>query len=320
MTIFQQLEQFVKQTFKTTVAIFLEALRLSPNAQGYVSGSVTELLLKQHIENQGYIVERIREKWEGTKHHHGDFYFTDKKSSLCFVLESKGIKSNSEKWHKLYNRASLIRFLYDNHAIIQWIDRRKDVEKQIIDWVNTNLPKFNNEYQTTLYEYEEVQQCLQNLPKRETDKSRAICELQGCTREQIGAMIAERLQYIRAKIGVLETHFVSGTSGRNERTQATPRKDEFHVIAVDIFLRYPEHRFLFANPQLLDSSSKAVDHLKQNYIMGFVFTKSDGTLELHLSEEWLEHFGDVVGSLDRKTAVNSNEKQIDNRSVIYEET
>jgi hypothetical protein len=160
MTIFQQLEQFVKQTFKTTVAIFLEALWLSPNAQGYVSGSVTELLLKRHIEGQGYIVERIREKWEGVKHHHGDFYFTDKNSELCFVLESKGIKSNSEKWHKLYNRASLVQFLYDNHTVIRWIDNKKDVESQVIDWIDMNLPKFNDAYQTTLYEYEEVQKYL----------------------------------------------------------------------------------------------------------------------------------------------------------------
>jgi hypothetical protein len=319
MTIFQQLEQFVKQTFKTTIAIFFEALRLSPNAQGYVSGSVTELLLKRHIEDRGYIVERIREKWEGIKHHHGDFYFTDKNTNLCFVLESKGIKSNSEKWHKLYNRASLVKFLYGNYAVIKWIDKKKDIEKQIIDWVNTNLPKFNDEYQATLYEYEEVQKVLQNMPKRETDKSRAICQLKDYSREQIGEMITERLRYIRSKVGVLETHFVSGTSGRNERTQATPRKDEFHVLAVDIFLRYPEHRFLFANPQLLDSSNDNVAHLKQNYIMGFVFTADDGIPELHLSEEWLEHFEDVVTSLDRKTAVNPLEKQIDNRSVVYEE-
>jgi len=292
---------------------------MSPNAQGYVSGSITELLLKQHIEEQGYVVERIREKWEGTKHHHGDFYFTDKKSDLCFVLESKGIKSNSEKWHKLYNRASLVKFLYNNHAVIKWIDRKKDIENQIADWIRINLPKFYDEYQTTLYEYEEVQKVLQNMPKRETDKSRAIQKLENCSREQIGEMIAERLRYIQSKIGVLETHFVSGTSGRNERTQATPRKDEFHVIAVDIFLRYPEHRFLFANPQLLDSSNDNVAHLKQNYIMGFVFTANDGTPELHLSDEWLENFEDVVESLDRQTAVNPLEKQIDSRNVVYGE-
>ena len=220
MSIFQQLERFVKNTFKTTVAIFLEALKLSPNAQGYVSGSVTELLLKQHIEERGYEVERIREKWEGPKHpnHYGDFYFSKKGMNRWFVLESKGIKSNSEKWHKLFNRSKLIQFLYDYHSIIRWIDQTKDIENQIIQWVDQNLPLFQTRYNTTLYEYEEIQKFLQNRPKRETDKSRAIDALKDYSREEIGAMISERLDYIRSKLGVLETHFVSGTSGRSGRT------------------------------------------------------------------------------------------------------
>ncbi|MBN2396393.1 MAG: hypothetical protein JXC36_08030 [Candidatus Atribacteria bacterium] len=76
MNIYEKLTRFVKQVFKTTVEIFLEALKLSPNAQGYVSGSVTELLLKKKLEEEyGFEIKRIREKWEGRKHprHHGDF-------------------------------------------------------------------------------------------------------------------------------------------------------------------------------------------------------------------------------------------------------
>ncbi|MDR1925780.1 MAG: hypothetical protein LBQ66_15545 [Planctomycetaceae bacterium] len=319
MTIFQQLEQFVKTTFKTTVAIFLDALRLSPNAQGYVSGSVTELLLKQHIEKQGYLVERIKEKWEGTKLHHGDFYFTKNNAQDCFVLESKGVKSNSEKWHKLFNRHSLIQFLYDNHGVINWVNKNEDIERQIIEWIDKNLPKFKDEYSTTLYEYEEVQRYAKNRPKKETDKSRAIDLLKDYSREQIGDMIAERLKYVQSRVGVLETHLVSGTSERNERTQATPRKDEFHVLAVDIFLRFPEHKFLFANPQLLDSSGSNEAHLKQNYIMGFVFTNDDETITLSLSDDWFDQFDDVVDSLDKTTFINPNDKQVDVRDVIYDE-
>ena len=76
MTIFKKIEKFVTDVFKTTLEIFLEALKLSPNTQGYVSGSITELLLKKNLEKLNYTVKRIREKWEGKKHpnHHGDFY------------------------------------------------------------------------------------------------------------------------------------------------------------------------------------------------------------------------------------------------------
>ena len=106
MTIFERLTNFVHRVFKTNLEIFLEALKHSPNAQGYVSGSITELLLKKKLEEEyGFEVKRIREKWEGRKHpnHHGDFYFRKPESNLWYVVESKGVKSNSEKWHKLYN-------------------------------------------------------------------------------------------------------------------------------------------------------------------------------------------------------------------------
>lgn len=57
MSIVKKLEIFVTKVFKTTLDIFLEALKLSPNAQGYVSGSITELLLKKHLESLGFVVQ-----------------------------------------------------------------------------------------------------------------------------------------------------------------------------------------------------------------------------------------------------------------------
>lgn len=51
MNIVKRLENFITKVFKTTLEVFLEALKLSPNAQGYVSGSITELLLKKYLES-----------------------------------------------------------------------------------------------------------------------------------------------------------------------------------------------------------------------------------------------------------------------------
>ena len=56
MSIINQIQQFVAVKFKTTLETFLEALKISPNAQGYVNGSITELLLKQHLENNQFEV------------------------------------------------------------------------------------------------------------------------------------------------------------------------------------------------------------------------------------------------------------------------
>lgn len=318
MSIFQRLEAFVTKTFKTTVEIFLEALKMSPNAQGYVNGSITELLLKQHLESLDYEVKRIREKWEGKKHpnHHGDFYFRKNGTTEWYALESKAVKSNTEDWNKLYNLPKLKKMLFDYNEIIHWIDRTQEIEPQIDQWIATNLPDLVNA--PILYTYEEIQDYLKNPPKKETAKLIAMQELAAFTRDEIDKMIKDRLKYVMSKVMVLDTHFVSGTSGASERTQATPRKDEFNVISINIVLRYNTHKFLFANPKQLDSSGKDANHLQQNYIMGFVFPQADSSLILDLTDEWYDSFDDVCETIDVTDAVNENEMQIDNRNIVVE--
>ena len=319
MKIYGRLKVFVLKTFKTTLEIFLAALKMSPNAQGYVSGSVTELLLKQHLENLDFEVKRIREKWEGKKliNHHGDFYFRKNGTSDWFVLESKGVKSNTEDWNKLYNLPRLIKIIFDYHEIIHWIDKNKEIEPQINEWIRHNLPDLLTA--PTLYSYEEIHDYLNSPPKKETPKLFAMRVLANYSRDEIDAMIDQRLEYIMSKIRVLDTHFVSGTSGSSERTQATPRKDEFNVISVDIVLRYHEHKFLFANPKHLESSRKDANHLQQNYIMGFVFPQPDNTLILDLTDEWFDSFDDVCATLSSNNAVNERDMQIDNRNLLADD-
>ena len=260
------------------------------------------------------MVERIREKWEGRKHpnHHGDFYFKDGNENW-FVLESKGVKSNSEKWHKLYNYENLKSFLFEHKDKINWISEIEQTEQQIDKWIQDNLPKFLDEYEDTLYDYEEI--IKYKAPQRETKKSKSIDKLRDYSREEISRMINDRLEYLMSKIKVLETHFVSGTGGLSGRSQATPRKDEFNLISIDIFLRYKEHKFLFANPQNLESSSADVNHLQQNYIMGFVFNDN----ELCLSDEWIENFEEVLDTVDTNDAIKEEDMQVDTRNVVYEE-
>lgn len=132
-------------------------------------------------------------------------------------------------------------------------------------------------------------------------------------------MIEGRLNYVMSRIKVLETHFVSGRSGISERTQATPRKDEFNVIAIDIVLRYPEHKFLFANPQNLESLGDDPNHLQQNYIMGFVFIDEQGNATLNITNDWYEDLNEVYDTLDSEDAVKEVDMQIDNRDMMLNE-
>lgn len=322
MTIVEKLTRFVQRVFKTTLEIFLEALKLSPNAQGYVSGSISELLLKKELEEKyGFEVKRIREKWEGRKHprHHGDFYFRKPSTSHWYVIECKGLKSNSEEWHKLYNYDNLKKFLITHADKIQWLDRTQDIEPQITDWIDKTLPRFQRDYALNIYKYDEVQDYLRSPPRRETAKLRNMRALRNFTREQLEDMINERLKYVMSRVKVLETHFVAGTSVSGERTQATHRKDEFNIVAVDIALRYPEHKFFFANPQHLEPSSDDPNHLQQNYIMGFVFIDEEGVPTLNITEEWSENLDDIYETLNPDDSVQEEDMQVDNRYMAEDE-
>jgi len=225
------------------------------------------------------------------------------------------VKSNSEKWHKLYNYDNLVKFLFDHYEITSWIHKTKEIEPQIVNWIDKNLPKLRTDYKSVLYDYEEIQKYIKNKPKKDTDKSKAISALEKYSREEISEMIDDRLGYVMSKVKVLETHFVSGTSGQSGRTQATPRKDEFNLISIDLFLRFNEHKYVFANPKQLESSGDDADHLQQNYIMGFVFTDDNGNQSIVLSDEWYEKFEDVYETLDSEDAINEAEMQIDNRNL-----
>ncbi|MDP2896564.1 MAG: hypothetical protein Q8Q12_08390 [bacterium] len=321
-SVFERLTHFVKRVFKTTLEVFFEALKLSPNAQGYVAGSITELLLKEKLEREHEAeVKRIREKWEGRKlaAHHGDFYFKEPRRGLWFVMECKGLKSNSEKWHKLYNYANLKNFMISHADTIHWVDRSREVEPQISAWVRDNLPKFAAEYAQNLYEYEEVRRYHENVPTRKTEKSAAMEAIGSLSRREINGLIEQRLEYLMARLAVLETHFVSGTSASGQRTQATPRADEFNIVSVDIYLRYTDHKFLFANPKLLEPSSDDPNHLQQNYVIGFVFGDEHGTKQLSIGQEWSDDFEEVYKTVNSKDCVKEEDMQVDDRRVVLEE-
>jgi hypothetical protein len=86
-------------------------------------------------------------------------------------------------------------------------------------------------------------------------------------------------------------------------------------VALDICLRYPEHKFLFCNPQNLESSGDDANHLQQNYIVGFVFTDLRGKKNVTFTEEWFENFEEVYCTLDPANSALDEEMQIDNRYV-----
>ena len=316
MNIINQLTHFINKVFKTTLDVFFQALRMSSNAQGYVGGSITEILVMKELERHNLKVYRIREKWEGHKHknHRGDFYFEYRKK--WYVMEAKGIKSNSEIWHKLYNKKNLVDFLIKYSHLLPWVNNKYSVENQIEKWLKHNLPDFYNKYATNLYSFDEVKRYCTNGKK--TNKAKIISKLKGMSQDEINKLINDRVQYIRSKIAILETHLVSGTSGDGPRKQATPRFDEFSLLVVDIYLRYPKHHFLFVDPNNLPPSEQDSHHLQQNYIIGFVIIDDNGDRRLLLDEEWTQNLKTALTMLDPKKSILEKDMQRDHRYLNEE--
>lgn len=250
------LQSIAEEHFGVSPEAFLRGVLYSANARGYILGALSELLLSEHLLALGYEVQRIKEKWVGEKHHHGDFYVRREGDEEWFILESKGLKSNSEGWRKI----------------------------ALVDSSEDGLEQFFRR-------------------KRRGEMKRWWDSLSAERRRRIltcGGFANSR---------VLETHFVSGTAGRSGRTIATPRKDEFHVVALDLFLRTGRHEWAFAATDDLPGSPSHPDHLQQNYIVDIVVPGADE--EPVIVHPWSRDFDTVFDRLTNP--IDPSQMQVDER-------
>jgi hypothetical protein len=244
------------QLFGVGEEVVVEAILDSPNARGYIIGSISELLLRNTLLNQGFKVKRIKEKWEGPKIHHGDFYISrDEKD--WYVIESKGLKSNSEKWARsgevnFYKKLAEKKSLSPDKV---WFDALPDDQKLIL--------------------------------RNEKEQS---------------------------SIRLCQTHMPSGkrTNENREdgRTQASPRFDEFHLLAVDMYTKTGKHDFVFAVSDELARSKKDNNHLLQNYFITLVMPSTLSPL-LPLASPWTTDLSSLFPRL--KKPINVAQMQVDQR-------
>ena len=250
------LSAVASQLFGVDEKVVIEAILDSPNARGYIIGSISELLLRNTLIGQGFKVLRIKEKWEGPKIHHGDFYIS-KDDKNWYVIESKGLKSNSEKWA----RSAEVNFFKklsgkkQNSPDKIWFDALPQHEKSIL--------------------------------RDEKDQP---------------------------GIRLCQTHMPSGKktneSREDGRTQASPRFDEFHLLAVDMYTKTGKHDFVFAVSDELTRSKKDHNHLLQNYFITLVMPSTLLPLE-PLAVPWSSDLKSLLSKL--KNHININDMQIDQR-------
>jgi hypothetical protein len=250
------LRAVANQLFGVDEEVVVEAILDSPNARGYIIGSISELLLRNALLNQGFKVLRIKEKWEGPKIHHGDFYIS-KDDKDWFVIESKGLKSNSEKWARSGD-VNFYKKLLDKKSMTPdkiWFDALPAEQKLIL--------------------------------RNEKEQS---------------------------SIRLCQTHMPSGkkTNENREdgRTQASPRFDEFHLLAVDMYTKTGKHDFVFAVSDELARSKKDNNHLLQNYFITLVMPSTLSPL-LPLASPWTSDLSSLFPRL--KKPINVDQMQVDER-------
>jgi hypothetical protein len=287
-----ELRNYIKKKFGIDEAKYLEVLKMSPGAEGYLLGSLGELLFKEYAESLGYEVLRIKEKPEGgnnakSEDARGDFYIR-KKGSLkdeWFVVECKGVKSNSEKRSGLTNPKSCLTMLI-KHAI----ERAKHVGsiyksgetaylQSKSDWESKNkgvFLKFN-------WNKNNPGAGIPDLTGTWKDKNDIKEWLDGFSDDSFSE---DAFWDLTAPIRLLQTHMPSTRLDLATNIKSTgPLVSEFNILCVDLFLKTGKHEFVFVNSQELNHQAKSPNHLQQNYTIDILVEK-DGFKCHDLLKPW----------------------------------
>jgi hypothetical protein len=269
-----ELVSYVQKTFGVSETVFQNALELSPGSQGSISGAISEILLKRHLESRGFETLRIKEKPGGgndakNAEARGDFYFRPKGSTKdeWWVIESKGLKSNSEfRGGKLDSPSKVFNFLkgrlFDpertkKSTYASGLDRyMKEKAKWEAGHRGKTFPSFNWD---------------KNFPGAESFDLSGIWKSIGELETWVESLPAERFseESYRDRCGaitILETHQPSQREAPiTGKKQAAPLVSDFNVMAVDLFFRTGEHTFAFMNSCQIAHSPTSPEHLYQNY-------------------------------------------------------
>ena len=313
-----ELVKYVNTKFGITDSKFLEVLKMSPGAEGYLLGSLGELLFKGYADQLGYEALRIKEKPEGgnnakSEDARGDFYIRKKGSTKdeWLVVECKGVKSNSEKRSGLTKKASCLTLL-TKHSI----ERNKHIQsiyksgessynKSKLQWEKKHgklFPKFN-------WSKVSPGPGVPNLTGLWKTKTEIQLWLDKFKAEEFSE---DAFWDLHAPIRLLQTHMPSTRVDPLTDIKSTgPLVSEFNILCVDLFLKTGRHEFVFANSAQLNHQGKSPGHLQQNYTID-ILTQIDG-FKLHtLQEPWHDDLEKCIKS-SNPTYRKLDKSQLDGR-------
>ncbi len=270
------IDEYIARHFGVDGRTFLEALKTSPSAQGYISGAISEVLLKEHLESKGYEVIRIKEKPSGgnnakNSEARGDFYMRKKGSvnDEWLVIESKGLKSNSEfRGGKLDSPEKVFRFL--KSRVFNAIKTKDEIynkghstyAKSKKTWEEKNIGQIFPDFKWSKICPGPECHSLSDIWKDEEDLKNWVFSL---TKDDF---TEEAYRKINGAIAIMETHQPSTRIGiKTGINQAAPLVYDFNILSIDLFLRTGKHEFVFANAEEISHSPSSPEHLYQNYII-----------------------------------------------------
>ena len=297
----ETIEQYINRKFGVDSDKFVEVMKMSPGAEGYIHGSLSELLFKGFIESLGFEAYRIKEKPEGgynakSDDARGDFYIRKKGNTKdeWYVIENKGIKTNTEKHlFSLYTKDKLFRHL-------------KGLAFPKKDYLEKAYEKGFKTY-TKAKEKWEAKNIGKGFPSFRWDKStpgaRAF-NLIGYWKDETELrkwvdsldetkLTTESYLNLEGPVRMLATHAPSNrTAPYTGVKQAAPLVTEFNIMCVDLFQRIGEHKFVFMNPNSISHSPTSPEHLYQNYHIDYIIPGVKDNL--NIIHPWYEDIEECI--------------------------
>lgn len=315
---------WLREQFNVEPIQIIEALKLSPSAQGYIHGAISEILLIQYLVSMGYEVLRIKEKPAGgfdekKVGYKGDFLIKKKDGNEYYVVECKGLKTNSEfrgaetdeddhvkklSKEKAYN--ALKKFIK--------IDKKDIYDKGLnkylstkADWESKNpgktFPSFKWNKEIPGPDNADLTPYFNNLNELKLFVNQADEKL----------LYETAFRDKKALYKILQTHEPSDrTDLQTGIHQAAPLVSDFSMMAVDLFQRTGKHEFVFMNPDAISHSPTSPNHLYQNYIIDVIVPGVKD--ELCISHPWYDNIDECIKKTHPKT-VEYDASQIDYREA-----
>lgn len=314
----EKLSEYIKGKYGVTEKKFLEVLKISPSAEGYLLGSLGEQLFKEYAENSGFEVLRIKEKPDGgynTKSDdaRGDFYIRQKgnKKDEWYVVECKGVKSNAEKRANLTNKSKCIRLL-EKHSIKReehvksiyksglkaykrsksyWLEKEDKIRFPKFSWIKNNPGSGIPDLSHLWKEKKEIENWINSFDDE---------------------LFSEDSYWdLKAPIRLLQTHMPSTRTDKIGVKSTGPLKNEFNILCLDLFIRTGKHEFVFVNSSELNHQAKSPNHLQQNYTID-ILTKKENFKRHKLLEPWYNDLNECIKKTNPKPR-KLNKSQLDHR-------